>query len=388
MSSLVKTFILILCVILGGIWFSSAHNKPLLPSFVVTPDLAQDTPSTQPIFESAIIPQPKFLLSAHSATIEHLSNGNLIALWFAGSHEAKPDVKIWQSTYTNGSWGAAHVAVSPAILSQAEKLYIRIVGNPVVYARSNGVLDLFVVSVSVGGWSGSGINHLVSYNNGASWSVLGRIKLSPFFNISTLVRTTAVGLSDGGFYLPVYYEISYTYPELLRFDKNGKFIETIRVSSKKHLLQPSLIPLSDKLGYIYFRHGGSNEHKLFMQTTHDAGVSWGELTPTNLTNHDSSLAVVRLSPKLFLMVHNIGQDRSKLALSVSHDGVTWSNMFYLEYNEGYAHEFSYPAIAVNGGMVDIVYTWERKYIKHVRFNQAWLAARIQEMAKKGNNYGV
>lgn len=382
MFSLLKSFILILCVILGGIWLSSARHKPLAPSFILTPGLAQDAPNTQPIFESAIIPQPKFLLSAHSATIERLSNGDLIALWFAGSHEGKPDVKIWQSTYANGDWSMAHVAVSPAMLAQAEKLYIRKVGNPVVYARPGGVLDLFVVSVSVGGWSGSGINHLVSYNNGESWRVLGRIKLSPFFNISTLVRTTAVGLSDGGFYLPVYYEVAYTYPELLRFDKNGNFIETIRVNTNKHLLQPSLLTVSNKIGYIYLRHGGgSNEDKLFMQTTHDAGASWGKLIPTNLTNNDSSLVVARLTPKLFLMVHNVGKDRSKLVLSISSDGITWNNMFYLEYNEGYAHEFSYPAIVVTGDTVDIVYTWERKFIKHVRFNQAWLSTHIQEIAK-------
>ena len=37
-----------------------------------------------------------------------------------------------------------------------------------------------------------------------------------------------------------------------------------------------------------------------------------------------------------------------------------------------AKEFSYPSIQINEDVVDIMYTNDRKDIKHVRFNREWL----------------
>jgi predicted neuraminidase len=40
-------------------------------------------------------------------------------------------------------------------------------------------------------------------------------------------------------------------------------------------------------------------------------------------------------------------------------------------------EFSYPSlIRTARGEFHLLYTWNRAYIKHVRFNQAWLDERL------------
>ena len=49
----------------------------------------------------------------------------------------------------------------------------------------------------------------------------------------------------------------------------------------------------------------------------------------------------------------------------------WYDIYLLE--NAHTGEFSYPAIQIHDGIIDILYTDERKDIKHVRFNQAWLS---------------
>lgn len=340
--------------------------------------------NAKPFFSTELIPQPSSLLSAHSATLTRFSNGDLLALWFAGSHEGKPDVKIWQSIYTNHHWQMATIAVSPQSLQDALGEYVYKLGNPVVYRALNGKLHLFVVSVTIGGWAGSRVNHFVSNDNGKTWKFSRLLILSPLLNFSTLVRTNPVTLVGGGFYLPVYNEFTMTYPEILQFDDNGNFVRQQRMTlNRDSLLQPSIVPLSADTAITFLRNKALKNDKLYIQKTYDGGVSWGGLSATNLTNHDSSLVVVKLDSKLLLMVHNAYKehsseknydDRGCLALAVSEDGVTWRDIYDLEHDG--KDEFSYPAIFVNDDTIDILYTWKRKQIKHVRFNHAWLMEHV------------
>lgn len=361
---------LFICALLLLFILILTSPKPAPAKFVIGPELGKSI--TNPIFESFIIPQPSFLLAAHSATLEVLPDGKLIALWFAGSHEGKPDVKIWQSIFNGKNWSEAHVIISPKKVAQDTNSYIRKVGNPVIYKAVDNSLQLFVVSVGVGGWSGSSLNQFTSKDWGATWSVGHKLRLSPFFNFSILNRTKAVTLADGGFYLPVYYEFMHTYPELLRFDKNGDFIGQIRLNSINTQIQPALLPVSDEHAYVYMRNHMPQENTLCYQETYDGGNHWSGLLPTNLTNRDSSIAVMPLESSQYLMVHNIG-GRDKLALALSVDGVNWQDIYLLEnmVNE----EFSYPTIQMHNDTIDILYTWKRQKIKHVEFNRAWLYSK-------------
>lgn len=335
-----------------------------------TNDLSQKKSTS--LFESQIIPQPAYLLAAHSSSFTILPNGDLLAFWFAGTREGNPDVKIWQSTYHNNQWSMATPLVDPQMVSEANHRYVVKVGNPVIYRANNSDLHLFVVSVSVGGWSGSTLNHLISHDNGKTWSKPERIVSSPFFNISTLVRTSAISLSDGGFYLPVYHEFIRKYPELLRFDANGNFIEQIRITSKNHMLQPSVMPIGADTAFAYFRNSNtkkSESRNVFVAKTIDGGKTWAEPVAINLTNPDSSLIATNLNDGRFLMIYN-QDDRSHLWLAISHDGINWHPIYQLE--DTLNDEFSYPDIQINGDIIDVMYTNNRKNIKHVRFNRAWL----------------
>ena len=328
-------------------------------------------PNSSPLFESQIIPQPSYLPAAHSSSFTMMPNGDLLAFWFAGTKEGKPDVKIWYSVYHDNKWQMAKYLVTPEMIAKANHRYVIKVGNPVIYRAQSGELHLFVVSVSIGGWSGSALNHLVSNDDGKTWSQPERIVISPFFNISTLVRTSAVGLSDGGFYLPVYHEFIRKYPELLRFNANGEFVEQIRITAKNHMLQPSVMPTGINTALAYFRNSArlGESRELFASFTKNGGKSWAIPSATNLSNPDSSLVAANLADGRYLMVYN-DIDRSHLWLGLSIDGLHWKPIYEIENTPD--DEFSYPSIQVNQKYVDILYTNNRKNIKHVRFNREWI----------------
>lgn len=352
------------------------HDMIAKPRFIIeSTSPVRSMSSRALLFESAIIPQPLYLPAAHSSSFTMLANDDLLAFWFAGTKEGQPDVKIWHSTYHNGKWDMATSLVDPQMIAKANHRYVIKVGNPVIYRAANGVLHLFVVSVSIGGWSGSALNHLQSQDNGLHWTSPERIVISPFFNISTLVRTSAVGLSDGGFYLPVYHEFIRKYPELLRFDADGNFIQQIRITNKNKMLQPSLVPVGSLNAWTFFRNSANDSESrvLYTSQTTDGGMHWSDPEPTNLTNPDASIAAVSLNDGRMLMVYN-DISRAHLWLAISYNGTEWHPIYQLEDKPG--EEFSYPSIQVNGNLIDILYTNNRQNIKHVRFNRNWLNEEI------------
>ena len=372
----IATFIIITFLILH-----KEVRHPQKPTFskvaysnVLSGSIDEDTDNDEILFISELIPES--LPAAHASSFEVLPDGKLIAFWFAGSREGATDVKIWQSVYDGKNWGSVTEVLSPNQIANDTKRFTKKLGNPVAYRSTNGMLHLFVVSVGFGGWSGSGLNHYMSHDNGKTWGRGERLILSPILNISTLVRTCAITLSDGGFYLPVYHEFIRKYPEILRFDRDGNFMSQTRLNSDTGLLQPSVLPLSDLKAYAYLRNARKNDSTLYYEVTNDGGITWSEPKSTNLSNENSSIVVAQVDKNKYLMVHNPSK-RDKLSLAISNDGAKWTEVYSLEDTIG--NEFSYPSIQVHGDIVDIIYTYKRKNIKHVRFNKAWLNQKYGEL---------
>lgn len=92
---------------------------------------------------------------------------------------------------------------------------------------------------------------------------------------------------------------------------------------------------------------------------------------TELPNPNSGTDAVTLANGSHLLVYNhTSKGRSPLNVSVSEDGRTWQAALVLENQPG---EYSYPGVIQSSdGMVHIIYTWNRKRIKHVEVNPAKL----------------
>lgn len=77
------------------------------------------------IYESAPYP------SCHASTIEE-TPGGLVSAWFGGKHEKSPDVGIWFSQYTNGTW-ATPVEIANGIQGDGRRYPL---WNPVLDRKS------------------------------------------------------------------------------------------------------------------------------------------------------------------------------------------------------------------------------------------------------------
>ena len=223
---------------------------------------------------------------------------------------------------------------------------------------------MFVVSVSVGGWSGSAINQLISTDDGRSWSVPRRLILSPLLNFSSLVRAPAVTLSDGGLGLPAYHECVTKWPIWARLDAQGGIVSAHRMPQPAPALQPAVAALSSESAVAVLRRGRGSPPQVLSNRTDDAGAAWVMAPGTGVPNPDSGVALLRLTDGTLLMACNpLESGRHILQLFHSRDGGTsWAPGAVIERGDG-GDEFSYPSLLQDAtGMVHLSYTRNRSAI--------------------------
>jgi len=119
-----------------------------------------------------------------------------------------------------------------------------------------------------------------------------------------------------------------------------------------------------------------------MATTTDAGTTWSKPQHLEVPNPDSAVNALPLSNGCILLAFNKSpRGRENLDLALSSDGgVTWQDVARIE--EGKGTEFSYPyMIRDSHRRIHLVYTWMRKRIKHVVFNEAWINSKLQGVSQ-------
>ena len=217
---------------------------------------------------------------------------------------------------------------------------------------------------------------MISADGGVTWSAPRRVLTSPFFNLSTLVRHSAIALADGGFLLPAYFELTNKFPELLRFDADGCFLGKVRMDGQHGSLQPCLVPLDDKNALAFLRNRCLGPEQLLLQKTGDGGLTWTEPASLPLPNFDTPAAVVRLSDGNFLIAYNPTHKREVIRLATSSDGVNWTDRLTLDGDGPRPADgvdmYCYPTMLVDSDTVDLVYTYRRLTIRHYQFNTAWV----------------
>ncbi len=316
----------------------------------------------------ALIPMPKGVPSAHASALASLPHGDLISFWWAGSRESGPDVKVYASRWSNGSWSDNWEVASRESLGKVLGFGVRRIGNPVAWTAVDGTVHLYVVATGLGGWAAARIVQMQSHDQGATFQVKRVLPMSPVFNTSTLVRTAPIALADGGWWLPVYFEIGNKYPMLMAFDAEGNPQRVTRIGARTMSLQPTLVPVSATEVRAWMRDAGE-EQRVQQALSRDGGESWEDLDAMKMANQSTSLAVLRLTSGALLMLHNHvragGSDRSTLSLSVSMDGHKWRRLTDIVSGSA-GDEFSYPAMHQVGEELHITYTYQRKAIAHRR----------------------
>lgn len=317
----------------------------------------------------SLVPMPRNTPSAHASALATLPGDRLLTFWWAGSRESGPDVKVYASQWNNGNWGEPWEVASRESLGKALGYGVRRIGNPVAWTSRDGKIHLYVVATGLGGWAAARVVHLVSATEGASFEVKRVLPMSPLFNTSVLVRTSAVGLADGGWWLPLYFEIGIKYPMLMAFGPDGEPTGLARIGARTTTLQPAIVPVSGTEVRAWMRDA-SDERRVQHAWSRDGGANWKDLPPLELNNDSTSVAALRLASGDFLMLHNHvragGSSRSTLRLSLSKDGRTWRTVTDIASGAA-GDEFSYPTMQQVGKELHVTYTHQRQAIAHHRF---------------------
>ena len=318
------------------------------------------------IFERNPVP------SCHATTIVEAKDGTLVAAWFAGEAEGKPDVSIWTARLVDGKW-TDPVRVAEGIQDDGKRFPC---WNPVLFQPKEGPLQLYykVGPNPVEWW---GLLRL-SDDNGKTWGeprrlpegILGPIKNKP---VQLKDGTILSGSSAEGFKAAPSWRIHFE-----RSRDNGLTWEKVAVE------QPATGPASIQPSILLLKDGGlmsvgrTKNSKVFSTVSHDQGSTWSKVTLTDLPNPNSGTDAVTLKDGRHLLIYNhTAKGRSPLNLAISKDGLVWEAAMVLE-DEPKA-EFSYPAIIQSAdGLVHVTYTWKRKLAKHVVIDPSKIVARPME----------
>jgi len=395
-----------------------------VPQFVAT-RVAAATTDAAPRLASALVnaAEPP---RVHAASIAALPDGRLFAAWFGGAREGSSDVKVYGAfcDLGRGRWSEQVVVASPDQTSRDVGRFVRKMGNPVAFVTPAGELWVVYVSVTLGGWATSHLNLLRSPDLGASWLPATRLATSPFLNLSTLAKGYPLFYANGDIGLPVYHEMAGKFGELLVLSPAGDVRRKIRLDHGSRSLQPViLVQDADRAVALQRFAADSSPPRAWRSQTRDGGASWTPVAPTDLPNPNSALAALALEDGRLLAVANDTEDeRLRLSLLVSEDeGAHWRVIHRFEDRQAYLDRALAPeafrtlleadlaalgagpspeAIARNAqrnlcrhdtcgwqydypflirdthGEFHLVYTWNRSFIRHLRFNRAWLEARL------------
>jgi len=270
---------------------------------------------------------------------------DFMLVYFAGSKEGAKDVKIYQSFFNADSmdFSPPKAILSAKSLSTLSGKFIKKLGNPVSVVDSKGRVHLFVVGVSLGGWATSKIYWLMFDKNLQTLDFKKELRLNPFLNLSHLVRSGALMQENGGFILPIYYELANKFPLFLRFSSDLKNYQPLKLTSLKAQLQPSCTILNKHQSMCIYRNhkaydnamfGGicshsdksdkstktaNNQAKNKKDTPAENYMNATFVNPntskcldfkSNLKNHDASSIIFRLNNRIFL-IHNLPPTTSK-----------------------------------------------------------------------------
>ena len=382
-------FFIALLILLGLV---VGKRKQYAPEFLLVHEqaepigLAINQGARRPVFRKDFVCSPCEVARVHAATLAVTAPGTLHTFWWGGTKEAYADVSLYSSqTNATHKWSPPRHRLNVGELSAALGRYTKLIGNPAAVVDLDGRIWLFFVSVSAGGWSGSSINFMRSADNGKTWSRPKKLITSPFFNVSTAVRSKPVLFSDGSIGVPVYHELAGIFSELLKVDQDGRVMGKYRITWGQHTLQPSLIIESPFRALALHRQRGTAQRKIMSNRTSSGGMHWSAIQPIDLPNPDASVAALKAHDgKYILAFNNRKNDRKNLALAVSIDkGNSWRVIGNVEDSQGNDDEFSYPTIVqAADGMFHMVYTWKRKGIAHVQFNPAWVNRKLAQASRE------
>jgi predicted neuraminidase len=166
------------------------------------------------------------------------------------------------------------------------------------------------------------------------------------------------------------------------------------MSSGRSAIQPVMFVNAAQDATAYFRQTrrSGQPKQIPVSHTQNAGQSWQSTMDLEIANPNAAVAVLALQNGAHIVVLNnieVGRHRLVLMMSSPKSG-QWHVVEVLENDEalpdGQRKEFSYPyLISTNGNDAHLVYTWDRKKIRHWYFASAWLTQAYSQLPTQISN---
>jgi predicted neuraminidase len=318
--------------------------------------------------------------SSHASTIVELKDGSLLAAWFGGTDEGKPDVAIWGSRANSTHLGAWS---SPEQLAREPQVPC---WNPVLFHTSDGRLWLYYkFGPSPSTWTAA---RKYSEDEGKTWSAVEHLPAG----LVGPVRAKPLVLSDGTIVSGSSTEAYHSWAVWIERSTDGgknwtrtgpkvpsadalkpggeKAASPSRVPGSQQwnettgIIQPSVVSLGGSHLRFYAR-STANIARIAVADSFDNGFTWTGVRLLDVPNPNSGIDAVALKDgRVVLVFNNTTTGRTPLNLAVSDDGEHFRVFGTLEDQPG---EYSYPAmIQGSTGDLYITYTWNRKSIAFVR----------------------
>jgi predicted neuraminidase len=301
------------------------------------------------IYQQSDVPFP----SCHASTIVQTGKGFIVA-WFGGTREKNPDVCIWTSRYEKGKW-TKPVEVANGIQYKGKRYPC---WNPVLFESGKKILLFYKVGPSPSEWWGE---LKTSPDEGKSWSsasrlpegILGPVKDKPVL-IGNGYLLCPSSSEDKGWRL----HMEFTADNGMTWERTEDLNDTVPFEA----IQPAILIHQGKIQLLCRSTCG----KILTSWSSDNGRSWSPLEPTLLPNPNSGIDAVTLMDGRHLVIYNhLDKGRNMLNAAISNDGIDWEGAFIIEADDK-GKEFSYPAVIQSrDGLIHIIYTWNRKLIRHV-----------------------
>jgi len=290
---------------------------------------------------------------SHASTIA-ASGGRLVAAWFSGSLESRPDVGIFVSLNSGTGWSTP-AEVANGVQENGRRYAC---WNPVLFQPASGPLILFYkVGPNPRTWWGS---YMASPDGGGTWSTPRRLPegiLGP-------IKNKPVQLANGDLLCPSSAEHDGWRVHLERStDLGGSWTRTTPIDNGASIeaIQPSILVHNHGALQLICR----TRHKRIAESwSNDGGNSWTALQLTSLPNPNSGTDAVTLADGRHLLAYNpSSRRRSPVGIAISRDGKRWQESLVLAQGAG---EYSYPAIIqAPDGLIHVTYSWNLSRIRHV-----------------------
>jgi predicted neuraminidase len=303
--------------------------------------------------------------SAHASTVCELTDGRLMAAWYAGTHEGHDDVAVYGAYLRVGAeaWSA------PIVLEKTPGVPE---GNPVLHPTADGGVTLIWATMYERRWTGCRIRIRESLIRGGE-RVWGPDRaFAPELGLMT--RNKPLVLSNGDLLLPLYDERKWCSFLAWSTDGGRTWERSADLVSRPGNIQPSVAELRPG-ELVALMRCGDPPGSLWRSRSSDYGRTWSPLEPTGIPNPDAGADLVGLASGRIALVYNDSRvERTPLTVALSEDGgESFPSKRNLEVAPG---EYSYPAvIQAHDGRIHVTYTYRRETIKHVSFTEDWVLSR-------------